>query len=168
MDACSSSGPEPTGAKLLQEREELLALAQEAGGLGIFEWHVQARTVRLSPKFLELYGLTDFDGRYESWLGCIFREDQPRIIDLMENAFAEQARESQAEFRIVRPSDGSLKWVEARHLIFYDAERRVTRVVGVNVDVTEQKRAIVQLRAFTETLEEAVKERTRELKAENE
>jgi PAS domain S-box-containing protein len=145
-----------------------LALAQEAGGLGIFEWHVQAGTVRLSPKFLELYGLTDFDGRYETWLACIFREDVPRIVDLMENTFAEQAHETQAEFRIVRAGDGALRWMEARNLIFYDAERRATRVVGVNVDVTERKRAIVQLRAFTESLEAAVKERTRELEAENE
>ena len=42
------------------------------------------------------------------------------------------------------------------------------RVVGVNVDVTERKRDLVELRNFTETLEEAVKERTRELEAENE
>jgi PAS domain S-box-containing protein len=159
---------EGESASLLQESEDLLALAQEAGGLGIFEWHVQAGTVRLSPKFLELYGLTDFDGRYETWLACIFREDVPRIVDLMENAFAEQAREAQAEFRIVRAGDGALRWMEARNLIFYDAERRATRVVGVNVDVTERKRAIVQLRAFTESLEAAVKERTRELEAENE
>jgi PAS domain S-box-containing protein len=159
---------EGESASLLQESEDLLALAQEAGGLGIFEWHVQAGTVRLSPKFLELYGLTDFDGRYETWLACIFREDVPRIVDLMENTFAEQAHEVQAEFRIVRAGDGALRWMEARNLIFYDAERRATRVVGVNVDVTERKRAIVQLRAFTESLEAAVKERTRELEAENE
>jgi PAS domain S-box-containing protein len=159
---------EGESASLLQESEDLLALAQEAGGLGIFEWHVQAGTVRLSPKFLELYGLTDFDGRYETWLACIFREDVPRIVDLMENTFAEQAHETQAEFRIVRAGDGALRWMEARNLIFYDAERRATRVVGVNVDVTERKRAIVQLRAFTESLEAAVKERTRELEAENE
>src|SRR3712207_6490885 len=58
--------------------------------------------------------------------------------------------------------------MEARNLILYDAEGRPVRVVGVNVDVTERKRALVQLRAFTETLEEAVKERTRELEAQNE
>ena len=47
-----------------------------------------------------------------------------------------------------------------------DAEKRPIRVIGINVDVTEQKRAIVQLRAFTETLEERVRDRTRELEAE--
>jgi PAS domain S-box-containing protein len=154
-------------AAALQENQELLDLAQEAGNLGLFEWRVQAGTLRLSSRFLSLYGLTDFDGLYQTWLTCIFREDVPRISHLMDSAFAEKARHSYAEFRIVRPADGSLRWVEARNVIFYDAEGHAVRVVGVYVDVTERKRSIAQLRAFTETLEEAVRERTRELEAEN-
>ena len=67
------------------ESDELLELAQEAGRLGLFEWQVQAGTVRLSPKFLALYGLTEFDGRYESWLDRIFREDRlAASVDLIE------------------------------------------------------------------------------------
>jgi PAS domain S-box-containing protein len=153
----------------LQENEDLLGLAEEAGRLGIFEWQVPARTVWLSPKFLSLYGLANFDGRYESWRACIFREDQIRVDELIESLFEAGSRELNAEFRITRATDGALRWIEARNIIFYDAkEQRPLRVVGVNVDVTEQKRAMVQLRAFTETLEERVKERTRELETEYE
>jgi len=155
-------------AAFFRESDELLDLAQEAGRLGIFEWQVQAGTVRLSPKFLSLYGLTQFDGRYQSWLACIYREDLPRIVDLLDNAFAAHARELQFEFRIVKPGEGGLTWMEARSVVFYDTDRRAMRVVGVHVDVTERKRATVQLRAFTESLEERVRERTRELEAENE
>jgi PAS domain S-box-containing protein len=148
------------------ENEDLLGLAEEAGRLGIFEWQVPANTVRLSPKFLSLYGLASFDGRYESWHACIFREDRIRIVQLIESEFEAGKRELNAEFRITRASDGALRWIEARNIVFYDGKRRPLRVVGVNVDVTEQKRAIVQLRAFTETLEERVKERSRELERE--
>ena len=155
-------------AAFFRESDELLDLAQEAGRLGIFEWQVQAGTVRLSPKFLSLYGLTQFDGRYQSWLACIYREDLPRIVELLDNAFAAHARELQFEFRIVKPGEGGLTWMEARSVVFYDTDRRAMRVVGVHVDVTERKRATVQLRAFTESLEERVRERTRELEAENE
>jgi PAS domain S-box-containing protein len=158
--APAASGP--------SESDELLALAQEAGNLGILEWQVQSGTMHPSPKFISIYGLTDFDGRYETFLKCIFREDLPRLVDLMENAFATRARNVQAEFRIVRASDGELRWIESRRIIFYDAESRPVRVVGVSVDVTERKRAMVQLRSFTETLEYAVKTRTLELEAENE
>jgi len=152
----------------LREADELFVLAQEAGRVGIFEWQVQTGVVRLSPKFLSLYGLTDFDGRYDSWLKCVFREDVLRLTDLINTAFASQDRELQAEFRVVNSKDGDLKWIEARNIIFYDADGRAVRMVGVNVDITERKRAIAQMRAFTETLEEAVKERTRELEIQNE
>ena len=46
-----------SGLAALQKNEELLDLAQEAGHLGLFEWLVQAGTLRLSPNFLLLYGL---------------------------------------------------------------------------------------------------------------
>lgn len=157
--------PVASHAALLQEREDLLALAEEAGQLGVFEWQVPSGVVRLSPKLLSLYGLNEFDGRYGTWQACIFREDQAQTTDLLEKAFASQAREFSSEFRITRPDDGALLWIESRSIIFYDASRRPVRVVGVNVDVTERKRAIMRLRAFTETLEESIKERTRELEA---
>jgi PAS domain S-box-containing protein len=148
--------------------EELLELAQQAGRVGIFEWQVQAGTLLLSQQFLSIYGLEGFDGRYDSWLKCLFREDIPRITELMEHAFAEHAREILTEFRIVRPRDGNLAWIESRSICLYDDDHQPVRVVGVNVDITERKRAVVQLRAFTESLEDAVRARTRELEAENE
>jgi PAS domain S-box-containing protein len=162
-----SSKPDDAALRL-QETEELLALAQEAGRIGIFEWQVQTGVVRLSPRFLSLYGLTGFDERYETWLKCIFREDVPRITDLFDTAFAAREREMHSEFRIVSASEGKLRWMEARNNLFYDADGRPVRVVGVSVDITERKRALAQLRAFTETLEDAVKERTRELEIQNE
>ncbi len=140
---------------------ELLELAQEAGRIGIFEWRLPEDVVRLSDKFLALYGLTDFDGRFESWLDRVFREDKPRIAYMIKSAFAERAPEMQAEFRIRGPGPGELKWIEGRYLIFYRDDGSPSCVVGVNVDVTERKQAIVELRTFTETLEQSVRDRQR-------
>ena len=58
-----------------------------------------------------------------------------------------------------------MRWILARRLVFYDAERNRVRVVGISVDVTDRKLELVQLRSFTETLEAAVKQRTHELEA---
>jgi signal transduction histidine kinase len=152
----------------LGEGEELLTLAQEAGGLGIFEWQVRTETVRLSPKLQTLYGLTEFDGRYSTWLGRVFREDVPRITSAFEEAFAARTAEIVLEFRIIRPGDDASRWMETRNVIFYDDKGAAERVVAVSVDVTDRKRALIQLHAFTDALEDRVKERTRELEAENE
>jgi len=116
---------------------------------------------------MSLYGLTDFDGRYESWLNCLFQEDVVRITDELDRMFAERAGKWHAEFRFCRQPDNELRWMEAHHIILYEAGAPV-RVVGVNADVTERKRALVQLHAFREMLEESVKERTRQLETENE
>ena len=139
---------------------DLLDLAQEAGRVGIFEWHVPGEEVRLSPAFLSLYGMDDFDGRFETWIDRIFREDRPRISHMVQSAFAERRRDMQSEFRITCP-DESVKWIEGRYLIFYEPDGSAYRVVGVNVDITDRKRALMELRGFTETLEESVRERAR-------
>ncbi len=120
----------------VEESRELLDLAQEAGHVGIFEWHVRDGTVRLSPQSTTLYGLSKFDGCYESWLSCIFREDQIRFSNILETAFGDHQREISAEFRINRSVDGTLRWIEVRTVVFYDPEGQPVRVVGVAVDVT--------------------------------
>jgi len=148
--------------------EDLLELAQEAGRLGIFEWQIEQGRVRLSAKCLALYGLTEFDGRYESWLACIFREDVPRVLDAVDRAFQSRDAELRTDFRMVRRADKRMIWMEARNAILYGAGGAPTRMVGVHVDVSDRKRAAIQLQSFADTLEERVRERTRELEAENE
>ena len=160
---------------IADEGNELLLLAEEIGRIGIIDWDVRAGTVRLSPKALAMYGLESFDGRYDSWIATVYREDVIRLRNVIAEAFEAKAREFELDFRIIRPSDNEMRWLLARRLAFYDEAGKPYRVVGVSVDVTDRKRELVELRNFTEALEAAVKKRTyeletrtRELEAENE
>jgi signal transduction histidine kinase len=160
---------------LAGEGNELLLLAEEIGRIGIIDWDVRAGTVRLSPQAMAMYGLQSFDGRYDSWIATVYREDVIRLRNVIAEAFAAKAREFELDFRIIRPNDNEMRWLLARRLAFYDEAGKPYRVVGVSVDVTDRKRELVELRNFTEALEAAVKERTyeletrtRELEAENE
>jgi PAS domain S-box-containing protein len=152
----------------LSESAEILALAEQIGRIGVIDWQVEAGTVRLSPSARAIYGLAEFDGRYDSWIATVHREDQVRLRATIQNALAAKQREFELDFRIVRQNDNELRWILARRLVFCDEAGKPVRVVGVSIDVTDQKRATAQLRAFTETLEDAVKDRTRQLEAENE
>jgi signal transduction histidine kinase len=149
------------------ESAELLLLAEQIGRAGVIEWQVSTGAVRMSANALAIYGLTEFDGTYDSWIATVHREDRTRLRAIIANAMAEKVREFELDFRIVRPLDNELRWLQARRLVFYDADGVPVRVVGVSFDVTDQKRAAAQLRAFTETLEEAVRERTKKLEDEN-
>ena len=150
------------------ESGDLLALAEEAAGFGIIEWDVANGTVRMSPHALAVYGLAAFDGSYETLLALVYREDRPRAVAELEQAFADRQEKVEIQYRIVRPIDGALRWIAARRLIFYGADGKPVRMVGVSIDVTDQKRATAALRTFTETLEDAVRDRTRELEAQHE
>jgi signal transduction histidine kinase/CheY-like chemotaxis protein len=46
-----------------------------------------------------------------------------------------------AEFRIRRRDSGEVRWMAARGTMQYDADGQPVRMLGINVDVTEQKRA---------------------------
>ncbi|MGE0225619.1 MAG: ATP-binding protein [Acetobacteraceae bacterium] len=171
------AGPSPTAsaaagapdglAASADEARDLLALAQEAGGFGVFEWSPPAGTVRLSSKLLSLQGLADFDERYDSWLAHVFHEDRSGLVDALDTAFAAHRREFVREFRVVLPADNSLRWLETRALVFYGAGDGPERVVGVCVDITERRHGLRQMQAFAERLEERVRERTVELEAEH-
>jgi PAS domain-containing protein len=100
------------------ESTELLALAGEIGRLGIIDWDVRAGTVRLSPRAMAMYGLTEFDGRYDSWISTVYREDVIRLRNVIADAFEAKAREFELEFRIIRPSDNEMRWLPARRLAF--------------------------------------------------
>jgi PAS domain S-box-containing protein len=156
------------GAYSPDDSAELLVLAEQIGRIGVIDWQVQSGTVRMSATALAIYGLDTFDGRYDTWIATVHREDRARLQDTMANALAEKAREFELDFRVVRQKDNALRWIQARRLVFYDTAGTPVRVVGVSVDITERKRELVELRNFTEALEAAVKERTRELEAENE
>ena len=150
------------------ESAELLLLAEQIGRAGVIDWEVKTNTVRMSAHALALYGLESFDGRYDSWIATVHPDDQERVRGTIAGALAAKQREFELDFRIVRPKDKEQRWILARRLVFYDDTGEPVRVVGVSVDVTEQKRAADQAKAFTEALGEAVRERTQRLEEEYE
>jgi PAS domain S-box-containing protein len=148
-----------------EESAELLVLAQQIGRGGVIDWDVKAGTVKLSSHAMAMYGLATHDGRYDSWIATVHPDDQSRLRQIIADAIAARLREFELDFRIIRPVDGKIRWILARRLVFYDGADPV-RVVGVSIDVTDQKQADEQARRFTEALEQAVLERTQKLKDE--
>lgn len=139
--------------------EDLLDLAQKAGDLGILEWYVPADHVRLSGQLVSLHEIESFEGGFDDWLKLVFREDRPRIAHLIKSAIRDRQADVRTEYRITRQRADALKWLEGRFRFLYSDDGSPSFVVAVNVDITERKRAAVELRTFTETLEEAIKAR---------
>jgi formate hydrogenlyase transcriptional activator len=142
----------------LRESEQRQRLALQVGKIGAFELELGSSRGTWTTEFAEIWGIPsgfakDF-GSFFSW-ELVHPQDRARI----QEAFAQlaQSREpSEVEFRIIRP-DGVMRWVRARGLVIADTAAGPLRVVGVIMDITDQKRTEEALRQSEERFRVALK-----------
>jgi PAS domain S-box-containing protein len=128
----------------LRGRELELARVQRIGGVGGLEVDLSHgfRSQR-SPEYLYLHGLppSAVNDTHEQWVARIHPEDRERVEKYFLAAVAGSDRDYKAEYRIVRPSDGEIRWIRAVAEIERDIQGRPQRLVGAHLDITDQKRA---------------------------
>jgi PAS domain S-box-containing protein len=119
---------------------ERLGLAQLYGAVGVWSWDLATGEVAFEPEFERLYGLAPGSLlTYERWASYVDPDDLRRLEPRREAALA--AGEPFAfEFRI-RRADGEDRWLLSKGRGEYDSAGRLLSVLGVNIDITERKRA---------------------------
>jgi PAS domain S-box-containing protein len=127
--------------KELQEAEEQLRLATEAGRVGLLDWDVLADERRGSGAMAEIYGYPpgEFNLSYEEFLERVHPDDRGRVRSTLDAAVAAGAP-YELEFRIVRPA-GDIRWVHAKGRVHRGEKGVFARMLGVSLDVTEKKQA---------------------------
>lgn len=101
----------------------------------------------------------ELDG--EGWAAMVHPEDIASAAAAWENARRDEAP-YQTEFRL-RRHDGVFRWHIARAVPVRGDTDAVTRWIGTNTDIDDQKTAEAALADLAETLEERVEQRTAEL-----
>jgi PAS domain S-box-containing protein len=142
----------------LAERNAQLALAGRAVLVGSYVYDVNKGTMQVSEGYAAIHGLPEgtTETLYSEWRTRVHPEDLAEAEGVRDQAFANRREEDNAEYRIVLPT-GEVHWIERRGSISYDGNGRPERVVGVNIDVTERKRAEERQRALVAELDHRVK-----------
>jgi len=140
------------------DRNAQLALAGRAVLVGRYAYDVRKGTVQVSEGYVAIHGLpaATTETPYSEWRTRVHPEDLARAEGLRDQAFADRRKEDNAEYRIVL-SNGEVRWIERRGSISYGADGRPERVVGVNIDVTDRKRAEERQRVLIAELDHRVK-----------
>jgi PAS domain S-box-containing protein len=156
VDLITDIGDEKTAREALRINQERLTLAQKAARLGNFEWNVQTNEVIWSEQTEAIYGLPPggFSGGYEDWVKHVHPEDRPGAEEAVRRAMVEGSQ-YEAEYRVIWP-DGSIHWLQTRGKVFFDDAGRPLRLIGVDIDITDRKRAEENLRASERRLEMAL------------
>src|SRR5258707_12670297 len=139
--------------RALQEREAELARIQRiarVGGLEI-DFRDGVRN-RRSPEYLLVHGLPPeaANETYEDWVNRIHPEDRkPTVADLFD-VLRSDSEDYSAEYRIIRPNDGGIRWIRVVAKIERDRDGRALRLVGAHIDVTDRMLAQDKLRESAE------------------
>ena len=116
---------------------EELYEAQEIGNIGSFSFDVARGIFKPSPQFLKIFGFAPeqvVDSK--SWLLVVHPEDRQAVKSLVVNCI-NQGIPYNLDFRIVR--DGQLGWLRGISKAEMDANGKVVRVSGINMDITDRK-----------------------------
>lgn len=124
----------------IQQRFEL---AQKAGNIGIFDWDIQTGEVTWNEEEEIIFGLPlgEFGGHFQDWQVLVDPQDLPQIEQSLQDAIANQETDWIGEYRIIKADTGEVRWVEARGKFFYNQQNQPLRMIGTNIDITQQKRS---------------------------
>ncbi|WP_052247680.1 MULTISPECIES: PAS domain S-box protein [Brevundimonas] len=139
--------------------EQQLRVAQTAGGVGSFEYISGFGTADVSAQFCRLLGFDATDTLSIRAINAVVGAGGAPIIAAGD---LPQSLSPYKEFRIRRVDTGEERWVARRGELTPDSGEAGVRFIGVIYDITAAKRAEAELKAFAQTLEDRVEERTRE------
>lgn len=130
-------------AELMARR---LDLATEAGEIGIWEYNTETGNLYWDPSLIDLYGIrqTDFNGTFEDWASRVHPDDVEAAQAALYRAL-DKDELYDTEFRIVTPA-GIVRHIKAYGAAIRDEGGKVTKITGVNYDLTELREAEIRAR----------------------
>jgi len=135
-----------------------LQLATNAGGVGIWDLDLATKKLIWDDQMLAIYGITReaFDATKDIWDAIVHPEDYARITERFRHSL-NTGEPYESEFRIFNNS-GEVRHIRAFAHIERDGAGAARRVVGVNWDITSEKRAAAEILAAKERAEDLNKQ----------
>lgn len=132
-----------------------LRLAQESAGFGVWDLDWTHDVLVWDDKMHEIYGTDpgDFQGNCEAWRHGVHPDD----IDRADREVRDAIRDGDyppTEFRVLRPN-GEVRHVKAFGVVIKDEDGETKRMIGINFDITEQRRFEAERKSMEAHLHQA-------------
>ncbi|MCH8260779.1 MAG: PAS domain S-box protein, partial [Planctomycetes bacterium] len=132
----------------LRESEERLALALDATSEGLWDWNIATGEVFYSPRWCRALGFDpcEVEPRGRFWNKLVHPEDMPRVKEILNAHFEQKTELYECEVRL-RTKSGEYRWnLDRGRVVARDEDGKPVRMIGVDIDITERKRAEEALR----------------------
>jgi two-component system, LuxR family, sensor kinase FixL len=132
----------------VQDAQELMANALRHANIGLWHWNLKTNEVTYSREWKAQLGYAEAEiaDEYSEWESRVHPDDLGPAQSKAKESISERRGEHEVEYRL-RHKDGSWRWILARGSIVLDESGGPEEMIGVNIDITERKRAEVMLRS---------------------
>jgi PAS domain S-box-containing protein len=119
------------------EQEALVRMAIRASRTVAWSWDLRTGEVSSSENVEQLLGLPSQVSIATAWQ-MVHPDDLERLQSVVTQSLAEHV-DYETDFRLVRPTDGSVLWLQLRAKVERDAAGEPSHIIGVVTDITARK-----------------------------
>jgi len=123
------------------EIAQRLNLATHSAKIGVWQWDITTNALVWDDWMYKLYGIksSDFSGAYDAWENGIYPDDKKKAVqELLDGV--DGKKDFDTEFRVLWP-DKSIHHIRAHGLVTRDHQGKPVKMIGVNWDITDSKKA---------------------------
>ena len=130
-----------TDRKLVEEAlrasEERLQLALETASLGTWSYDAATGLSTGDPTMLNIFGSSLAAGDFAYWIAFVHPDDRQSVGEKFHAAISHNGP-YESEYRILRRTDGEVRWIRSRGRVLLQPDKPLCMVVIVE-DITERK-----------------------------
>jgi len=142
-DALNQRMKELAAAKSeVEEKEMWLRESQRIGKIGTYKLNVKTGKWTSSQVLDEIFGIDDsYEKDIKGWHSLIHPEHSLEMVYYFENDVLKNHQTFDKDYKIIRKSDGSVRWLWGLGELTFDPEGSPVEMMGTIQDITEQKEA---------------------------
>jgi PAS domain S-box-containing protein len=132
----------------LRDSEFLVKESQRAANIGSYQADFVADAWESSEVLDRIFGIDKTYRRtVEGWLDILHPADRERVEQYLKEEVASKHQPFNKEYRIIRKSDGQIRWVQGLGETTFDTTGRLLSLLGTIQDITDRKRVEEELRS---------------------
>ena len=138
--------------------EQRLKYILEATAEGIWDWNLRTNHLVNNVRWCELFGypIEAIEHSIEDFGGLLMEEDRPEVMLAIQNCL--QGKGAYSHEHRMRRKDGTILWVRDRgNVVEWSEDGQPLRMVGSVADITDIKKAQIELQRAKEAAEAASK-----------
>lgn len=128
--------------RILQESEFFFRESQKAARIGSYNFNVSTGSWTSSEVLDQIFGIEKGYSRdVDGWENLVYPEDVSMMDHHLKVEVIGEKKKFNKEYRIVRKSDGAVRWVHGLGQLILDKSGNPVSMIGTIQDITERKNA---------------------------